>query len=61
MHKKITIEEKNKMLEMYEKEKKSIATISKELNRSISAVNKSLKELNYTPRNNREQALKYFF
>lgn len=61
MHKKITIEEKNKMLKMYEKEKKSIATISKELNHSISAVNKSLKELNYTPRNNREQALKYFF
>ncbi|MGM9543982.1 MAG: LAGLIDADG family homing endonuclease [Romboutsia timonensis] len=57
----ISIEKQNKMLKMYNDEKKSIKTISKEMGYSVSIVYRQLKELNYVPRTNREQALKYSF
>lgn len=54
-------EEKNKMLKMYNEDKMSLQKIANTTGFSIATVHRILTEMNYIPRNNREQALKYAF
>lgn len=58
---KIKNEDRLKMLKMYNEERTSIKKIAEHFNVAISTVHRILNQLNYTPRNNREQALKYSF
>ena len=54
-------ENKIKMLKMYNEDKMSLEKIAKYFDVAISTVHRILNQLNYTPRSNREQALKYSF
>lgn len=53
--------EKEEMLKMYNEDKMSLQKIADKKGICISVVHRVLKELNYIPRTNREQALKYTF
>lgn len=56
-----TEKEKDYILELYDKNKFSINKIAKKYKVSDSTIHRILKEKNYVPRTNREQALKFFF
>lgn len=58
---KIEQNRKEKMLKMYNEDKLSLQKIAEKEGIHISTVHKILKELNYVPRNNIEQAKRYSF
>lgn len=49
------------MLKMYNEDKMSLQKIANATGYGVATVHRVLKEMNYTPRSNREQALKYTF
>ncbi len=57
----ITEELKEKMLKMYEKDKMSLQKIAKVTGLGLHKVHRTLKKMNYIPRSNREQTIKYSF
>ena len=56
-----SVEDKNRILDLYSNEKLSISKIAKIFSVSDSTIHRVLIEKKYSPRTNREQALKYIF
>lgn len=56
-----SIEDRKKILSLYESKKLSISKIAKIFDVSNSTIHRILKKENYSPRTNRKQALQYTF